>query len=220
MNGAQDLGGAMGFGPVEPEKDEPVFHAPWEARVLAVTLAAGALGEWTIDESRHAREVLHPALYYNASYYEIWLRGLERLLETRGLVDKGELASGRAHGPARETRRRKLAAPGFRQLLAKGTSFSRTPPAPARFSVGDRVRAKEMNPVGHTRLPRYARGKQGVVERVHGAHILPDTSSPAGSEVAWLYTVAFPARELWGEDADPALRVSIDAFEPYLEPAP
>ena len=219
MNGAQDLGGAMGFGPVRAEANEPVFHAPWEARVLAVTLASGGLGEWTIDEGRHAREVLHPALYLNASYYEIWLRGLERLLEAKGLVDKDELASGRPNGPVATTRRPKMTAAGARELIAKGTPYERTPAAPARFAVGAPVRAKEMNPVGHTRLPRYARGKLGVVERVHGAHVFPDTSSASKGDPVWLYTVTFAARELWGEGADPTLQVSIEAFEPYLEPA-
>jgi nitrile hydratase beta subunit len=217
MNGAQDLGGAMGFGPVKAERNEPVFHAPWEARVLAVTLASGALGEWSIDEGRHAREVLHPALYLNASYYEIWLRGLERLLSAKGLLDAEEIAAGRAKGPARETRRPKLTPAGVRQLVAKGTPYERPPPAPARFAVGARVRAKVMHPTGHTRLPRYARGKQGVVERIHGAHVFPDTSSAGKGDPVWLYTVAFAARELWGEGADPTLTVSIDAFEPYLE---
>src|SRR5580704_8671094 len=108
MNGAQDLGGEMGFGPVEPEANEPIFHGPWEARVLAVTLAAGALGEWSIDEGRHAREILHPALYLNASYYEIWLRALERLLKEKGLVAAEEVESGHAAGAARATRRPKL----------------------------------------------------------------------------------------------------------------
>jgi len=219
MNGAQDLGGAMGFGPVRPEAHEPVFHAPWEGRVLAVTLAAGALGEWTIDEGRHARELLHPALYLNASYYEIWLRGLERLLLEKGLVRAEELESGHAEGPATSTRRPRAAAQAMRELLAKGTPHERRPSAPARFAAGERVRTKVMNPAGHTRLPRYARGKEGIVERVHGAHGFPDTSRAGKGDPQWLYTVAFSGRELWGEAADPALRVSIDAFEPYLAPA-
>jgi nitrile hydratase len=219
MNGAQDLGGAMGFGPVRHEKDEPVFHAPWEGRVLAVTLAAGGLGEWSIDQGRHAREVLHPALYLNASYYEIWLRALERLLEARGLVDAQELESGKASRPAVKTRLPPVGVAKMRELLAKGTSFERQPLAASRFAVGERVRAKVINPTGHTRLPRYARGKVGVVERLHGAHILPDTSGPGTGEPRWLYTVAFASRELWGEAADPTLTVSIEAFEPYLDPA-
>jgi len=219
MNGAQDLGGAMGFGRVEHEADEPVFHAPWEGRALAVTLAAGALGEWNIDEGRHAREILHPALYLNASYYEIWLRALERLLRMKGLVDAAELDSGHAQGPAAKTRRPRPGQAEMRGLLAKGTSYERPPLAPARFAVGTRVRTKVLNPAGHTRLPRYARGKQGMVERVHGAHVFPDANSSGKSEPRWLYTVAFPGRELWGEGADPTLTVSIEAFEPYLEAA-
>jgi nitrile hydratase beta subunit len=218
MNGAQDLGGAMGFGPVEHEADEPIFHAPWEERALAVTLAAGALGEWSIDENRHARESLHPALYLNASYYEIWLRGLERMLQAKGLVDAAELASGHANGPAAKTRNGKADVSRMRQALAKGAPYARTPLAAARFKAGDQVRTKVINPSGHTRLPRYARGKQGVIERVHGAHVFPDASAAGKEEPQWLYTVAFEARELWGEGADPTLSVSIDAFEPYLEP--
>jgi nitrile hydratase beta subunit len=217
MNGAQDLGGAMGFGPVEHEAREPVFHAPWEERALALTLAAGALGEWSIDEGRHARESLHPALYLNASYYEIWLRALERLLREKALLDAAELDSGRVAGPPAKTRRPKLSAAEARRLM--GTPYERAPPAPARFAVGERVRTKVMHPGGHTRLPRYARGKEGVVERVHGAHVFPDASAIGKSEPVWLYTVAFPSRELWGEAADPTLTVSVEAFEPYLEPA-
>jgi nitrile hydratase subunit beta len=219
MNGAQDLGGAMGFGPVEPEANEPVFHAPWEERVLAVTLAVGALGEWSIDEGRHARESLHPALYLNASYYEIWLRALESLVRRKGLLDEAELDSGRVAGPPAKTRRPMLIAAEARRLIAKGTPYERSPTAPARFAVGERVRAKVIHPAGHTRLPRYARGREGVVERVHGAHVFPDASAIGKSEPCWLYTVAFPARELWGEAADPKLTVSIEAFERYLEPA-
>ncbi len=219
MNGAQDLGGGMGFGPVRHQKDEPVFHAPWEARALALTLAAGALGEWSIDEGRYARESLHPALYLNASYYEIWLRALEKLLREKALLDEKELESGRASRPAAKTRRPKLTSDTARRLMAKGTPYGREPSAPARFAVGSRVRAKVMNPQSHTRLPRYARGKEGVVERVHGAHVFPDASANGRSEPVWLYTVAFSARELWGEGADPKLTVSIEAFEPYLDPA-
>jgi nitrile hydratase subunit beta len=217
MNGPQDLGGQMGFGKVEAEPAEPVFHAEWEKRVLALTLAAGALGEWSIDESRHARETLHPALYLNASYYEIWLRGLEKLLRQRSLVAEDELATGRADGPAARTRGQRADAARMRQLLAKGSPYIREATAPARFAIGDRVRTRVMHPAAHTRLPRYARGKAGVVERIHGAHVFPDTSAAGSQEARWLYTVAFEARELWGEGADPTLCVSIDAFEPYLE---
>jgi nitrile hydratase len=219
MNGAQDLGGAMGFGPVKAEANEPVFHASWEERALALTLAAGALGEWNIDQGRHMRESLHPAIYLNASYYEIWLRALEQLLEAKGLVDASELASGRANGPAAKTRGAKADPSRMRQLLAKGSPYEREPLAPACFNVGERIRTKVMHPSGHTRLPRYARGKEGVVERVHGAHVFPDRNATGKEEPQWLYTVVFEARELWGETADPTQSVSIDAFEPYLEPS-
>ena len=219
MNGAQDLGGTMGFGPVKAEADEPVFHAVWEERVLALTLAVSALGEWSIDEGRYARESLHPALYLNASYYEIWLRGLEKLLQAKGLADSAELADGHAALPAAKTRNGKADAARIRQLLAKGSPYERQPSAPPRFKIGERVRTKVINPSGHTRLPRYARGKHGVIELVHGAHVFPDASAAGREEPQWLYTVAFEARELWGEGADPTQSVSIDAFEPYLAPS-
>jgi nitrile hydratase len=217
MNGAQDLGGAMGFGPVKAEANEPVFHASWEERALALTLAVGALGEWNIDESRHARESLHPALYLNGSYYEIWLRGLEKLLQAKGLVAASEVATGHADRPAMETRRPKADPSRMRQLLANGSPYTREPLAPARFHIGDRIVTKVMHPAGHTRLPRYARGKEGVVERIHGAHVFPDLNAAGKEQPQWLYTIVFEARELWGEGADPTQSVSIDAFEPYLE---
>jgi nitrile hydratase len=219
MNGAQDLGGAMGFGPVKAEANEPVFHASWEGRALALTLAVGVLGEWNIDESRHARESLHPALYLNGSYYEIWLRGLEKLLRAKGLVAAAELANGHAEVPAAKTRRPKADPSRMRELLAKGSPYTREPLAPARFRIGERIVTKVMHPSGHTRLPRYARGKRGVVERIHGAHVFPDANSTGKEEPQWLYTIVFEARELWGEAADPTQSVSIDAFEPYLEPS-
>jgi nitrile hydratase len=97
-------------------------------------------------------------------------------------------------------------------------SYGRPPQAPARFKIGDRVRAKNIHPTTHTRLPRYARGHVGVVERLHGAHIFPDSvTTGKGEDPQWLYTVRFDAQELWGADADPKLKVSIEAFEPYLE---
>lgn len=219
MNGAQDLGGAMGFGPIQPEPDEPPFHAGWERRALAVTLAAGATGTWTIDESRHARESLHPADYLASSYYEIWIKGLERLLARHGLVEGRELETGRALAPAIPVRRvlkREAVAPA----LARGSPADRAPEGPPRFAVGDPVRTRNLHPTGHTRLPRYARDKRGVVERVHGAHVFPDASAQgAGERPQWLYTVRFAGPELWGEASDPTLLVSIDAWDSYLEPA-
>ncbi len=220
MNGAQDMGGQHGFGAVEPEADEPAFHAEWERRAFALTLAMGATGEWNIDASRFARESLRPAEYLAKSYYELWLAGLQRLVGECGLVTPEELAAGRAlEAPARPVRRT-LAAADVPAVLRRGSSVERQPPRPALFAPGERVRARNLHPVTHTRLPRYVRGRTGTVALVHGCHVFPDAHAHGeGEDPQWLYTVRFEARELWGPEADPAAAVSVDAFEPYLERA-
>jgi nitrile hydratase len=219
MNGAQDLGGMMGFGPIRIEPDEPAFHARWERRAFGVTLAMGATGSWTLDESRHARESLPPAEYLSSGYYEIWAKGVEKLVVQAGLVTEEELKEGRALRPPAPVKR-VLAASEVPAVLARGGPTERSTERPARFAVGDEVVTRNMHPQGHTRLPRYARGKRGVVELVHGAHVFPDTNAHArGENPQWLYTIRFTGTELWGEGADPALSVSIDAWESYLEPA-
>lgn len=219
MNGAQDLGGQMGFGPVAPEANEPVFHAGWEKRVLGVTLCAGAMGYWNIDESRHARESLHPADYYSSSYYEIWIKGLETLLKRHGFVSERDLAEGQAIDPA-ATPKRVLKAADTAAVLARGGPCDRPVEAAPRFKAGDRVRTKTLNPTGHTRLPRYARGKVGVIDAVREGYVFPDTNSRHdGENPQHVYTVVFTGGEIWGEGADPTLTVSIDAWESYLEPA-
>jgi nitrile hydratase len=219
VNGAQDLGGMMGFGPIAPEADEPLFHHEWEKRALAVTLAAGACGMWTLDASRHARETLPPAEYLAKSYYDIWASGLEKLLLSAGLVSPEELTEGRALLTPRPGPHR-LAAADVAGALARGSPCARPAPQPARYAAGDAVRAKVMNPRTHTRLPRYARGKTGVVEAVRGCFVFPDSNAHgAGEDPRWCYTVSFTGEELWGEGAAPHLRVSIDAWEPYLERA-
>ena len=219
MNGAHDMGGMHGFGPVVPEPNEPVFHADWERRAFAVTLAMGATGEWNLDQSRYARESLPPAKYLASSYYAIWFEGLERLLRERGLVSGEEIAAGRAAGTPRPVKR-VLAAADVARTLGRGGPTRREPTAPARFKVGERVRARNIHPPTHTRLPRYVRGHVGTIERIYGAHVFADTHAQTGAEdPQWLYAVVFEARELWGPDGDPTVRVSVDAFEPYLEPA-
>jgi nitrile hydratase len=219
MNGAHDMGGAHGFGPVEPEPNEPVFHAEWERRAFAITVAMGATGQWNIDMSRFARENRSPADYLSKSYYELWLAGLEHLAAERGLVSAEELAAGRALGKPRPVERI-LAAEDVDRVLSRGTAVAREPAGPARFKPGDRVRAKHMHPSAHTRLPRYVRGHVGTVERVHGCHVFPDSNaSGAGENPQWLYVVRFDGRELWGAAGDPKLKVSVDAWESYLEPA-
>lgn len=219
MNGPQDLGGQMGFGPVAPERDEPYFHAEWEKRALGVTLCAGAMGAWTLDESRHARESLHPADYYSSSYYEIWIKALETLLVRHGFVDRAELRDAAVRGPG-ATPKRVLKAADVPAVLARGGPCDRPVETGPKFAAGNRVRARNMHPVGHTRLPRYVRGHVGVVEAVRDGFVLPDTNAHGkGENPEWVYTVVFAGRELWGEGADPTLSVSVDAWENYLEPA-
>jgi len=151
----------MGFGPVKAEPNEPVFHADWEKRALGVTLASGALGEWNIDISRHARETLHPADYLSSSYYEIWIKALSKLLASRGLVSAEEIAAGGKLETPRPTSRTPLKAADVPAMLAKGGACDRPLDRVPRFAIGDRVRTRNINPTGHTRLPRYARGKLG-----------------------------------------------------------
>jgi len=217
VNSIHDLGGMDGFGPVEPEPNEPPFHQPWEGRVLAMQRALGFTGTWTIDESRASIEALDPVTYLTSSYYEKWFRGVAHRVLAHGLVDADEIAAGRALRPGKKLKRTLTPAdvPG----LKRGT-YERPAAAAARFAAGDRVHTRNLNPATHTRLPRYARDKTGTVEAVRGCHVYPDAAAiGAGEQPQWLYTVVFAARELWGDDADPALTISIEAFEPYLEPA-
>ncbi len=219
MNSAHDLGGQMAFGPVIPEPNEPVFHGDWEKRVLAINVAAGAMGAWTIDEIRHARESLPPAQYLSSTYYEIWLAALDKVLVKHGFLSPDELATGQPSAQRREPKR-VLKGEEVAGVLRRGFPYEREAEAPARFAVGDKVRTIVMHPQHHTRLPRYARGKEGVVERVTGCHVFPDTGAQGQPEAAqWLYTVVFDGRELWGRDGDPSSTVSIEAWESYLEPA-
>jgi nitrile hydratase len=208
----------MGFGPIDEEPDEPVFHEEWEGRIYGLSTATGATGAFNVDTSRHARESLPPAEYLASSYYEIWTRGLEKLVVQTGLVTEDELAAGRSLAPGKPG----IAAVGPEKLMAGITavrSNERPPAAPARFAVGDPVITRNINPLGHTRLPRYARAKRGVVELVHGVQVFADAMASGGGEAPqWLYTVRFTGVELWGDDADPTLVTSIDAWESYLEP--
>uniref|UniRef100_E6VIG6 Nitrile hydratase subunit beta n=1 Tax=Rhodopseudomonas palustris (strain DX-1) TaxID=652103 RepID=E6VIG6_RHOPX len=218
MNGAHDMGGMDGFGPVVPEPNEALFHAAWERRAFALTLAMGRPGGWNIDMSRFARENRAPIDYLSMSYYQLWLAGLETLMAERGLVTADEIAAGLPLHPRKDVP--VLAAADVAPMLARGTSTERTPSVPARFGIGDRVRARELHPRTHIRLPRYVRGRVGTVELAHGAHVFPDSHAHGGGEQPqWLYTVAFEARDLWGDDADPTLKVSVDAWDSYLEPA-
>jgi nitrile hydratase len=218
MNGVHDMGGMHGFGPVVPETNEPPFHEPWEGRCLAINRAMGFAGLFNIDEGRAAIEMLPPARYLAMSYYEKWALRLENLLLQRGFIDADELAAGHSLR-AGKCLPRKLTSADVQRALTR-RPYGRDPRAPARFEVGERVRTRNLNPVTHTRLPRYARGRVGMIESIRGCHVFPDSSAIGeGENPQWLYTVSFEGRELWGADCDPALAVSIEAFEPYLEPA-
>jgi nitrile hydratase len=218
MDGVHDMGGMHGFGKVEPEPNEPVFHADWEGRTLAITRAMGYTGIWTIDQTRAGIEELPPDVYLSSSYYKKWELRLEKLVVELGLAGADELAAGHALR-AGKALKRKLTAADVSNTLTRG-SFARPAQASARFKPGDRVRTKNIHPATHTRLPRYARRRTGVIEALRGCHVFPDTAAIGkGEDPQWLYTVLFEGRELWGEAAEPSLKVSIEAFEPYLEPA-
>ena len=209
-----DLGGQPVAAPIVPDQPGGPFHTSWEARTHALVLAMGAIGAWNIDMARAARETLPD--YRQLSYFQIWFAALERLLLERGLVVVDELKAGQMmHPPAKMSRR--LEAKSVAAALGKGSPTVREAKAPARYAAGDRVRARHDAVPHHTRLPGYVRGKAGIVERVHGAHVFADAHAQGqGEDPRWLYTVVFAGRELWGEEG---VSVSVDAWEPYLEPA-
>src|SRR5258708_25031511 len=216
MNGAQDLGGMQAFGPIDPQADVLSFHAGWERRVLAITLAMGATGKWNIDMSRAARESLPPAQYLASSYYEIWFEGLKKLLLNTGLATAEEIGTGESKVAAAPVPRI-LMADQVAAALLRGSPVERPAAAGARFRAGDIVQTRQMHPSTHTRLPRYCRGKRGVIIAVHGAHVFPDTNAIGqGEQPQWLYTVRFAASDLWGTDTT-AASVCVDCWEPYLD---
>ena len=219
MNGVHDMGGMDGFGPIEPDPNEPLFHEAWERRAFALVIAMGYSGAWNIDMSRHARERIPPADYLASGYYEKWLLGLETLLAENGLVSREEMESGRSSGAAAPGTGL-LKAEGVARALGSGGPSSRETDTPPRFKPGDRVRVRNLNPPGHTRAPRYIRCKEGVIERHYGAHVLPDSSAHGkGPDPQHLYSVRFGAREVWGEDASARDSVYLDLWDPYLDPA-
>jgi nitrile hydratase beta subunit len=196
LNGVHDMGGMHGLGPVAPEVDEPVFHAPWEARVFALVLASPTRGN--IDARRHQRELIPGPAYLSMSYYERWFAGLCEMLVKNGAVAAAELESGRPDPTAPKATPR-LAAGAVSAGLSRRGSYLRDVAAAPAFQTGDRVRARNIHPVGHTRLPRYVRGRLGVIERSHGAHVFPDTHARGGGEDPRpLYAVRFAARALGG----------------------
>ncbi|CAN7451603.1 nitrile hydratase subunit beta [Variovorax sp. LjRoot84] len=212
-----DLGGREMPGAILPEPEGELFHAGWEPRALALTLAMGATGSWNIDASRSARETL-PA-YARLSYYQIWLAALEKLMAERSQVLPDEIAAGRMLHAAAPIRR-VLHAADVPAALAKGSATERPATAPARFALGQQVRTRAGHVDHHTRLPGYVQGKLGTIELLHGMHVFADAHAQGlGEQPQWLYTVVFDGAELWGAEAEPGLRVSVDAWESYLTEA-
>jgi nitrile hydratase len=218
MNGIHDMGGMHGMGPVDIEKDEPVFHSEWEARVLALHLACNFLGKWNIDMARYSRERIPPAEYLAATYYEKWLRGLEILLEENELLSGSELESGRAGSKAEGVA--PLRVSEVASFLRNRRNARLDDEVPPKFSAGDRVLARNDHPTGHTRLPRYARGRRGVIDRDHGVFIFPDTHAMTrNKKPQHCYSVRFAARELWGPHASERDGVYVDLWDDHLDPA-
>ena len=219
MNGVHDMGGMHGMGPIQYEKNEPVFHAPWEGRLFALRRAMGAWGKWNIDTTRHEVELVPPAEYLELSYYaRQFVAFLEMLVKSK-LVTRDEIENGTpAEGQPKATPA--LTVEKAAVLVAKGVTTSRDVKVGARFKVGQRVRARNMNPVGHTRLPRYARGKLGTIGRDQGVFVLPDTNAHfRGENPQHVYSVRFTARELWGDQASPRDVVNLDMWDEYLDHA-
>jgi len=219
MNGIHDMGGMHGMGPVCREAGEPVFHEAWEGRVFALSFAVRAWRKWNIDAGRYEIELIPPADYLRMSYYERWLARLVQLMIKRGLVTREEVEAGRsaAGSPKAEP---PLTAERVPTMVRSGALASRDVPVSARFEVNQRVRARTMHPAGHTRLPRYVRGKIGTVERDHGIYVFPDTNALfLGENPQNVYSVRFAARELWGNQASPRDAVYLDLWDDYLEPA-
>jgi nitrile hydratase subunit beta len=221
MNGVHDMGGLQDMGPVQYERDEPVFHAAWEGRIYGINASLRALGHWNLDAWRHQIELLPPVDYLQMSYYERWLRINEQLVVKHGLATSTELAAGSADADSAKatpalTHASTQAA--VARHLGRGIPSSDDPKVPPHFRVGESVRARNMNPTGHTRLPRYARGKVGAVVRDHGVYAFPDTNAYfQGEKRQHVYSVRFSARELWGEQASPRDSVHLDMWDDYLE---
>jgi len=220
MNSIHDMGGMTCYGPVVREENEPIFHAPWERQVFAMTmLTMGKID--TLDAFRHAGERMDPVHYLSSTYYEHWLAGLETLAVEKGLLSPEELETGNAQ-QANGSPEPPLPPEAIPAIVNHGAPCDR--PAgkhKPRFQPRDRVIARNLNPPGHTRLPRYVRGKQGVIHHVHGTFVYPDTNAHGrGEQPQPLYSVRFAARELWGPTTPRRDHLYIDLWEDYLELAP
>ena len=221
MSGGHDLGGLSGLGLIapEPESSEPVFHAEWEKRVFALTMASGFLRRWNLDESRHARERQHPADYLRNSYYENWLAGLQTLLVEKDLLSAKELATGASQSGVSDDEAAPLQAKDVPQILSRGGPVEMVIERAPCFTLGDRVRVCSQDPKAHTRAPVYVRGRVGLIKAHHGAHVFADQHARGQRVGHHLYSVAFSSSELWGspENGDTEFKVMVDLWEPHLE---
>ena len=219
MNSVHDMGGMEGLGRLDYDPSEPVFHADWEKRVLAFTLAVAHWGKWNIDASRHSRERIPGLDYLRNTYYENWMAGLIDQMISTGLVTREEVESGQP-APGGKKQTPPLTGEMVPERLSRRGPYTREVDTPARFQPGEKVRTLNLHPPGHTRLPRYARGRVGVIHECHGHHVFPDTNAHGlGENPQPLYSVRFEGSELWGERAGPKDAVYIDLWESYLEPA-
>ena len=224
MDGIHDLGGMEGFGDVEQDSTETTFHARWEGRVFAMAELAGVAGYFgSVDAFRHAVERIDPIVYLTHGYYGRWLAGIEALFAERGLVRSDELqALVTALGGSVSTVPTTPANPLWQatpEPAGAANTNQREVITRARFVSGEQVATQRYPTPGHTRLPRYARGKVGRIHKCQGGWVYPDSSAHGLGECPQhLYTVAFKGAELWGEGTDPELVVHLDLFEPYLEP--
>ena len=219
MNGVHDMGGQQNMGPVVYEGNEPVFHAMWEGRIYALNRAIRAWRKWSLDTDRHGLELMPPVDYLRMSYYERWVYRLEVQLVQYGLVSKEELESRKAD-PGSPKANPALSLATADRWLNRGIASADDPKVRPLFKVRQHVRARNINPTGHTRLPRYARGKLGVIVRDHGVYLFPDTNAHfQGEKRQHVYSVRFAARELWGETASPQDSVHLDLWDDYLERA-
>ena len=221
MNGVHDLGGMHGFGPIAREADEPLFHTEWEAHVHTLGELIFDNRYFSVDAFRYGIERMDPAHYLRASYFERWLTSIESILIEEGLLTGDELdartAFLRQHPDTAPPRR--SGAESLR-LARNEHADPSLPPSMPRFAVGDAVVARNIHPPGHTRLPRYARGSRGIIQRLHGPMTFPDTNAHGlGEHPQPLYNVRFDGRELWGDSAERGQTVSLDLWESYLEPA-
>ncbi|OUR78484.1 nitrile hydratase subunit beta [Alphaproteobacteria bacterium 46_93_T64] len=218
MDGVHDMGGMHGMGPVEMENEnDPKFHADWEKRVFAINNAIGPTKLRNIDESRHARERMKPSEYMSSSYYQIWLDGLVRILTEKGVISEGEMNGTLSAQPVTVSHKPLLPPEAVDIVMSKGATYTRDKGKTATFKVGETVRGRNIHPAGHTRLPRYARGKVGEIMEDYGLHVFADASAHGSESSQHLYNVRFSSVELWGDDGTDGDFIYIDLWDDHLE---